>query len=890
MYEEQETLLRDLARSEPLLERARLMTEAPGPNAPNGLKMIRVVSVDTGTDRAVLDIHSYNLNYLPTILARYNANNSRAKTIFPISGGTRVRAGAAAGQVQVMSTPAPPAAITIPDATKPVVRVIVSPIGDYSTYRFGVSASAVPASLFDPLFSEIRFKFRPGCFSNNCAPEWDPALPPFDEPVIDYLAKDYNSFRDTMITAMSQRVPEWQATSEADLDMVLAELFSVAADELSDYQDRVMNEAYLASARKRVSIAQHSRLMDYHIHQGSQASTWLALEIGHDGVGQKSFELKPGLHVWTGATEEKSTVDFLSKYEKTQVVHQFLNSMALYTWPSTSGSDTITTLKAGSTRADLKLYSRLYPYDSPAPIEITTQAAAEEIRDLIRTTRVRQLLIEEHLNPKTGFHPGRNPAKRQLLRLIPSGAEAVHDPITNQWMVRVRWDKRDRLQYDYCFNVDCPANEPGLAQGEVEFVSLFHGNLMEVFHGLEQSTIFRDEGEELTLDPTKPLEFHYERTSFGDPARWGVICRLPEVPLAYMQTTPGGDVPPVSTLEVKVTAPGSGDDTWDEVPNFIHSDDSSENGDHFVVETDEDRRSLIRFGNGRNGRELPDASVVTCTYQYGLPLDGNVGYDRIINFDAATVKTDPAAPALTLRRCWNPFDVVNGIDREPVAETIRRVPEAYRYRQLRAITLADYVARAEEIDGVSRAAARYAWTGSWRTVRVTIDPVGTNELSYELRKAVASYLNAVRLIGEDLEIRPPIFVPLEIKVVLCAKPDVWAEDIRFVLEQEFSTGWTPDGRKGFFHPDLWTFGQPLYASQIVGRAMQVKGVEHAVGQKVGSGASEKTISVSIKRRNSTVLPTDSLTQLNYNEIIQVMNDPDHLEQGTIVFDVKGGRQ
>jgi hypothetical protein len=206
------------------------------------------------------------------------------------------------------------------------------------------------------------------------------------------------------------------------------------------------------------------------------------------------------------------------------------------------------------------------------------------------------------------------------------------------------------------------------------------------------------------------------------------------------------------------------------------------------------------------------------------------------------------------------------------------------------VTLADYVARAEEIEGVSRAAARYAWTGSWRTVRVTIDPVGTNELSYELRKTVADYLNAVRLIGEDLEIRPPIFVPLEIKVVLCAEPHVWAEDIRFVLEQEFSTGWTPDGRKGFFHPDLWTFGQPLYASQIIGHAMQVRGVEHAVGQKVGVAPSEKTLSVSIKRRNSTVLPTDSLTQLNYNEIIQVMNDPDHLEQGTIVFDVKGGRQ
>ena len=155
------------------------------------------------------------------------------------------------------------------------------------------------ATLFDPLFAEIRFKFRPGCFNNNCAPEWDAALPPDDDPAIDYQAKDYGSFREAMITAMRTRVPGWEPTSEADLDMVLAELFSVAADELSDYQDRVMNEAYAVSARKRVSLARHARLMDYHVHQGSQASTWLALEIDHE-AGQHSFELIPGLTAWSG--------------------------------------------------------------------------------------------------------------------------------------------------------------------------------------------------------------------------------------------------------------------------------------------------------------------------------------------------------------------------------------------------------------------------------------------------------------------------------------------------------------------------------------------------------------------------------------------------------------
>ena len=86
----------------------------------------------------------------------------------------------------------------------------------------------------------------------------------------------------------------------------------------------------------------------------------------------------------------------------------------------------------------------------------------------------------------------------------------------------------------------------------------------------------------------------------------------------------------------------------------------------------------------------------------------------------------------------------------------------------------------------------------------------------------------MRLIGEDLEIRPPRFVPLAIEVALCVDAEFWPEDVRFVLEQEFSEGYTPDGRPGFFHPDHWTFGQALRASEIAGRIHPVAGVEHVI--------------------------------------------------------------
>jgi hypothetical protein len=200
----------------------------------------------------------------------------------------------------------------------------------------------------------------------------------------------------------------------------------------------------------------------------------------------------------------------------------------------------------------------------------------------------------------------------------------------------------------------------------------------------------------------------------------------------------------------------------------------------------------------------------------------------------------------------------------------------FRFRQLRAVTLADYVRRAEELPEVSRAAATYAWTGSWRTVRIAIDPAGGTTFDGALRRRLARHLDAVRLIGEDLELRPPLFVPLEIHVSLCVDPEYWPQDVRFLLEQEFSTGFTPDGRRAFFHPDAWTFGQDLHASQILGRIQALPGVEH-VRQ------------LSMKRWNDAAPAQTEVIKVRGNEIVLVNSDPDRMEEGFIDFDLRGGR-
>lgn len=789
----------------------------------NGIRLILVeLQPPAAPVEARLLVECHNALHLATLAG----DPAQFATRLRIRGGHRIRGGTASGQIHV----------TAASVAGNVLTLTVTPIGDYSTYTLVITHAG-----FDPLLSESGFKFRPGCFSNDCAPGWEAAAARPAAIAIDYLAKDYHSFRHTLIAAMQQRVPGWQSTSEADFDQVLINLFSAAGDELSDYQDRVMAEAYFATCRSRVSLARHARLMDYHIHQGNQSTTTLALRIDEtlatedltlpDGtLISDTFKLEAGFTVWAGDPDVPATSIYFATRQD-HVLHPFLNELGLYTW-----QDVIPSLAAGATTADL----------APAT---TDQVTCDVIVALINQGIVRELVLQERINPATGRPNGANADKRQLLRLL--SAETVGDPMTGMFCVRITWREEDALKYNFCFTVDSP-------EGDVTEVSTFHGNLAKVFQGQLVETVFRD------FDATLAEgERAYERTD-----RRGVLCALPYKPLAYLDTPVGGEVAPQSTLAVEVEIPGQGDVDFLEAISLVHAGDSLDEGNFFAVETDELQRSVLRFGNGTNGYLLPDGAVVRCLYQIGGGEIGNVGRDAIRFHD--TIGT----PAVT--ELWNPFDVTNGRDPELAEQILRNAPEAYRARQLRAVTLADYVARAEEVEGVSRAVAAYAWTGSWRTVRLCIDPAGGDTLDADLLARLQAHLEAVRLIGEDLEIRPPDFVPLQINITVCLQDDYWPEDIRFVLEQEFSTGYTPDGRTGFFHPDNWTFGQSLHASEISGRIHRIPGIRHIN-------------LIELRRWNEpTSGPSDRIA-VAFNEIVQVLNDPDHLETGFIRFELQGGR-
>lgn len=788
---------------EALAARARELTTL------NGIKLARVSSVSVAETE--LEVHFYNAVELADILALVGAGVD-AWNIFEIEGGVRLPAGDAEGEVRVETIAAGSSGTSL--------NLTIRPTGDYSTYLLRLDHANI-----DPVFAQSPFKFRPGCFTNGCSRD-EVSGPALVGPVIDYLAKDYESFKHLLSTAIAERVEGWTPTSEADFTQVLIEVIAAVADELSDYQDRVSQEAFIARARKRVSLARHARLMDYHIHEGNQATTWLALTV----IGSGTHTLDAGFEAATAASGSESRTAFVTLEDHS--VSSVANELRLYSWSASRPA-----LSAGETTAD---------------VAVASLADAEALRDLIERGDLTHMIVEQQRDPETGNTLGADRSNRELLELVvdaefPEVGEdpLIGDPSASRHYVSIKWSQG--LAHAYCFV---------LAEG-VEDGAAFLGNVVPVHQGEIVELTFRDEADMRSGDQM------LVRTS-----RWGSTARLPaDMPLLYRptETNPPGQTPTHSSVSLRVfRSDGTEETGWDEQPNLIHSDGQAT---HFIVETDETRQSLVRTGNGLNGRDVPEGGHVVVRFQTGYGPDGNVGADTLTEFDGSPI----------VSACRNPLDVTDGLAFEPSERIIRYVQEAYRARQLRAITLGDYVDRAEEVEGVSRAAAFYKWTGSWRAVRVVIDAEGGDSMFAEVAARVREYLEPVRLIGEDLEIRSPTSVGVEIEMTVCVDSDTWPEDVREDLTRAFGTGANTEGELAFFHSDLWTFGQALHASQLVGAALSVPGVEHV-------------ISVRMRRWSEQGPFLTEVLEVADDEIIRVDNDPDAMENGTITFQIKSAHR
>ncbi len=166
------------------------------------------------------------------------------------------------------------------------MQVTVDKAGDFSIYTLclvEVDKSNPPADQplegFDPRYACVDFSFKANCSSDLDCQAVDTCPPrALVEPEIDYLAKDYASFRQLILDRLALIMPDWQERHIPDIGITLVEILAYVGDYLSYYQDAVATEAYLETARQRISVRRHVRLVDYLMHEGCNARTWLFVD------------------------------------------------------------------------------------------------------------------------------------------------------------------------------------------------------------------------------------------------------------------------------------------------------------------------------------------------------------------------------------------------------------------------------------------------------------------------------------------------------------------------------------------------------------------------------------------------------------------------------------
>lgn len=131
---------------------------------------------------------------------------------------------------------------------------------------------------------------------------------------VDYMARDYDSFRRALLDLIPEKIPEWTDRSEANFGVVLIELFSYMADILSYYQDRIANESFLSTARERRSVIEHLKLVGYEMAPAAAAAARLSLIVANNL--NRTVEVRQGDQFSTPGGKDRRSMTFEYTEEK----------------------------------------------------------------------------------------------------------------------------------------------------------------------------------------------------------------------------------------------------------------------------------------------------------------------------------------------------------------------------------------------------------------------------------------------------------------------------------------------------------------------------------------------------------------------------------------------
>ncbi len=718
-----------------------------------------------------------------------------------------------------------------------VLALTVATTGDFSTYTLTLASDDI-----DPFFGAATFSFKAGCPTDvDCAAS-APSCPPTagDAPQIDYLAKDFLSFRQALLDFSTQNYPNWQERSEADFGMMFLEALSAIGDDLSYLQDRVAREASLVTATQRRSVTRHARLVDYEPGRSVSATTFLQFDVragasstfpartpaiasGADGV-RIVFETGLGLNDQTAQPQMDA------RWNRSPAIRAY--------W----FDDVAVCLAAGATNMFVMDHGHSF-YSGQA------------------------LLIETQ-----GEGP-LDPPLRQIVHLLetgdPAGPWAVEttDKVFNQLVTRIAWQASD-----------------GLTQARDLSKTAVIGNIVAATQGQTVRETFAI-GPSASQAPDQPplaIERAGASPTGSDDDRPVVrMYTLASTPVAWLASSDDSD--PAANPEIQVE---SADGTWTWSQSLIEARASDRvytldpvayralpiNSDNTIAyEYDGDGGDTIRFGDGVFGDNPAPQSTFTVTYRIGVGAAGNVAADAINELDPSS----PSSAFFTA--VTNPFASSGGADAETILSVQRNAPQKFRSVLERAVLPQDYVAAAETLSWVKRAGCASRWTGSWLTTFTTPEAKASETVQASQRLQLVNLLNRFRMAGSESYVPDPEYVSIDLEISLCAKPQSYAAQVKQDVVSALAAGGATNST-AFFAVSRFGFGEPLYRANLEAAIQAVPGVGGVT-------------SIAYRLRDQLLDFSDmgSVVTVGASQILRCDNDPSRPQAGAISITAAGGR-
>jgi hypothetical protein len=611
-----------------------------------------------------------------------------------------------------------------------------------------------------------------------------PLAPPPPLPAgarIDYTARDYEGFRTLLLGYLSAADPRWQERSPADLGVALVEVLAYAADNLSYMQDSVGTEAYLRTARLRTSLRRHARLMDYVPSEGCSAAAWVQLSVSVETEVPAGTQLSAPVAgaptvLLAGSDAHRAALARARVFETRTALRARprLNTAPLYAWGAAK-----LVLPVGTVQATL--------LDAVLP-------GGGRALEPLRPGHV--LVLEEARSPVTGRVEDADPVHRQAVRLLT--VEPTTDPRGAGGeipVVDVTWAAEDALSF--VLHVAGWVGTTVYTDG-----ARARGNVVLADHGASSG--------EVVLHPDEEGRYRLPHDAVG-------LSRVLPHSAAPAYAAQALAPDPAATHPAIVLRDSAG-------RRWLPRNDLLDAGPFsrvFVTEAEGSAPAVLRFGDGRLGM-CPPRGPLLARWRIGLGPEGNVGPDTLVHLVAPDVDRFDAWAASVLS-VTNPVSAAGGAAAETLASIRARVPWAYQV-QARCITDDDWAEAAAAVPGVRSARAQARWTGTWTTVEVSVQPAGGGAADADLLERVRAALEPLRPMGHEVAVRGPRWAPLHVVLEVRVDPARTARSVEAALAAALGDGVAADGTPGFFHPDRFGFGDPVYLSPLLAAAMAVPGV------------------------------------------------------------------